>query len=286
MVSAGAGSRPSRAISTRSLPTIRNGEAAARGRSTGVGTERGGGLRGTLLVRRTRWTGSRRPSARYWPKSPRPGGRREAAGSGAADAASASVPGSRPWWFSPPPVWLSIGLVVARAGGHPARFAVFFRPARPGLHRPPLRPRQVPDDDRRGGPLRPNPLPTAAPNGVRPAGSRGHQPRRVAGAVECAPRRHEPRRSPAAAHGVPAALHAAQARRHEVRPGLTGWAQVNGRNASAGAERFALDVWYVDHRSLRLDLRILLKSIAHGSWAAGSLRRGTCDHAEIWGPDA
>lgn len=48
-----------------------------------------------------------------------------------------------------------------------------------------------------------------------------------------------------------------QARRHEVRPGITGWAQVNGRNAVSWDARFVLDVWYVDHRSLWLDLRIL-----------------------------
>lgn len=48
-----------------------------------------------------------------------------------------------------------------------------------------------------------------------------------------------------------------QARRHEVRPGITGWAQVNGRNAVSWDERFKLDVWYVDHRSLWLDIRIL-----------------------------
>jgi len=48
-----------------------------------------------------------------------------------------------------------------------------------------------------------------------------------------------------------------QARRHEVLPGLTGWAQVNGRNALAWDDRFELDVWYVDHRSVLLDLRIL-----------------------------
>lgn len=48
-----------------------------------------------------------------------------------------------------------------------------------------------------------------------------------------------------------------QARRHEVRPGITGWAQVNGRNAISWADRFALDVWYVDHHSLSLDMRIL-----------------------------
>lgn len=49
-----------------------------------------------------------------------------------------------------------------------------------------------------------------------------------------------------------------QARRHEVRPGLTGWAQVNGRNAISWEEKFELDVWYVDNRGLWLDLRILL----------------------------
>jgi len=48
-----------------------------------------------------------------------------------------------------------------------------------------------------------------------------------------------------------------QARRHEVRPGITGWAQVNGRNAQTWEERLRLDVWYVDHRSFWLDLRIL-----------------------------
>jgi len=48
-----------------------------------------------------------------------------------------------------------------------------------------------------------------------------------------------------------------QARRHEVRPGITGWAQVHGRNRQTWAERFELDVWYVDHRGLGLDIRIL-----------------------------
>lgn len=52
-----------------------------------------------------------------------------------------------------------------------------------------------------------------------------------------------------------------QMRRHEVHPGLTGWAQVNGRNALNWPARFHLDVWYVDHRSMWLDVRILLLSI-------------------------
>jgi lipopolysaccharide/colanic/teichoic acid biosynthesis glycosyltransferase len=52
-----------------------------------------------------------------------------------------------------------------------------------------------------------------------------------------------------------------QARRHEVRPGVTGWAQVNGRNAIGWAEKFALDVWYVDNRSLWLDLKIMVLTV-------------------------
>lgn len=48
-----------------------------------------------------------------------------------------------------------------------------------------------------------------------------------------------------------------QARRHDVRPGLTGWAQINGRNAISWEEKFALDVWYVDNQSLWLDIKIL-----------------------------
>jgi sugar transferase EpsL len=53
-----------------------------------------------------------------------------------------------------------------------------------------------------------------------------------------------------------------QARRHEVRPGITGWAQVNGRNAVSWDERFKMDVWYVDHRSFALDARILFKTVS------------------------
>ena len=52
-----------------------------------------------------------------------------------------------------------------------------------------------------------------------------------------------------------------QARRHDVRPGITGWAQINGRNAISWEEKFELDVWYVDNRSFWLDLKILLITI-------------------------
>ena len=52
-----------------------------------------------------------------------------------------------------------------------------------------------------------------------------------------------------------------QARRHDVKPGFSGWAQINGRNAISWEEKFRLDVWYVDHQSFRLDLRIFLLTI-------------------------
>ena len=61
---------------------------------------------------------------------------------------------------------------------------------------------------------------------------------------------------------------AAQARRHNVRPGLTGWAQVNGRNAISWEEKFAYDVWYVDNLSWRLDMNILWRT-------AGRVLRGS-----------
>ena len=53
-----------------------------------------------------------------------------------------------------------------------------------------------------------------------------------------------------------------EARRHDVRPGITGWAQVNGRNETSWDDRLAMDVWYVDNRSLWLDLRILGRTVA------------------------
>lgn len=55
---------------------------------------------------------------------------------------------------------------------------------------------------------------------------------------------------------------AEQARRHDVRPGITGWAQVNGRNAISWERKFELDVWYVDHLSFPLDVRIILLTLA------------------------
>ena len=53
-----------------------------------------------------------------------------------------------------------------------------------------------------------------------------------------------------------------QSRRHNVRPGITGWAQINGRNALSWEDKFEFDVWYVDNRSLWLDFKILLRTVA------------------------
>lgn len=53
-----------------------------------------------------------------------------------------------------------------------------------------------------------------------------------------------------------------QARRHDARPGITGWAQINGRNAISWEEKFTLDVWYVDNRSLLLDFKIILFTLS------------------------
>lgn len=52
-----------------------------------------------------------------------------------------------------------------------------------------------------------------------------------------------------------------QARRHDVKPGITGWAQVNGRNAISWEDKFAYDIWYVDNRSFFLDVKILIKTV-------------------------
>jgi lipopolysaccharide/colanic/teichoic acid biosynthesis glycosyltransferase len=65
-----------------------------------------------------------------------------------------------------------------------------------------------------------------------------------------------------------------QARRHEVRPGITGLAQVSGRNALSWPDRLALDVWYVDHRSVRLDCHILARTVRAVLWRDGISARG------------
>ncbi|MCR4442984.1 MAG: sugar transferase [Peptococcaceae bacterium] len=65
-----------------------------------------------------------------------------------------------------------------------------------------------------------------------------------------------------------------QARRHEVRPGITGWAQVNGRNDISWEEKFALDVWYVDNRSFWLDMKILWLTVLKTLKREGINQRG------------
>lgn len=77
-----------------------------------------------------------------------------------------------------------------------------------------------------------------------------------------------------------------QARRHQVRPGLTGWAQVNGRNALSWEEKFALDLWYVDNRSLLLDLRILLLTVWRVLRPSGIAAEGAATMPEFTGSPA
>jgi sugar transferase EpsL len=74
-----------------------------------------------------------------------------------------------------------------------------------------------------------------------------------------------------------------QARRHEVRPGITGWAQLHGRNTLPWEERFALDVWYVDNQSFRLDLWILLLTIWKALLQAGVREPGEGTEEEFQG---
>ena len=79
---------------------------------------------------------------------------------------------------------------------------------------------------------------------------------------------------------------AEQNRRHEVLPGITGWAQVNGRNALSWDEKFALDLWYVDHRSLFLDIRILFLTIGKTLARSGVNRSAEETMPEFTGTDA
>jgi len=73
----------------------------------------------------------------------------------------------------------------------------------------------------------------------------------------------------------------AQARRHEVKPGITGWAQVNGRNALSWEEKFKMDVWYVDQRSFWLDIRILLMTVKKVLRREGINQAGEATAAEF-----
>jgi len=76
-----------------------------------------------------------------------------------------------------------------------------------------------------------------------------------------------------------------QARRHELRPGITGWAQVNGRNAISWDEKFELDVWYVENQSSLLDLKILLMTLAKVFKQEGVSQEGQATMAKFTGSD-
>ncbi|WP_119071452.1 sugar transferase [Aggregatilinea lenta] len=76
-----------------------------------------------------------------------------------------------------------------------------------------------------------------------------------------------------------------QARRHEVRPGITGWAQINGRNALSWEEKFELDVWYVDHLCLWLDLKILTLTVWKVLRKEGISQEGYATMPEFSGPE-
>lgn len=78
----------------------------------------------------------------------------------------------------------------------------------------------------------------------------------------------------------------AQRRRHEVRPGITGWAQVNGRNALSWEKRFELDVWYVDNQSLLLDIRILMMTAVKVITRAGITEPGEATMSRFRGSEA
>jgi len=77
-----------------------------------------------------------------------------------------------------------------------------------------------------------------------------------------------------------------QARRHDVRPGITGWAQVNGRNGISWDNKFALDVYYVDHQSLLLDTKILLRTVGQVLSRRGITEQGETTSSEFMGSTA
>jgi sugar transferase EpsL len=76
-----------------------------------------------------------------------------------------------------------------------------------------------------------------------------------------------------------------QARRHDVQPGITGWAQVNGRNTLSWSEKFSLDVWYVDHAGFLLDLRILWKTLLCVVSRSGISAEGNATMPKFMGSD-
>lgn len=176
------------------------------------------------------------------------------------------------------PVLAAVAVAVAVALGRP----VFFRQVRPGLHGEPFRLikfRTMLDSvDADGQPLDDARRLTRFGRFLR-ASSLDELPELwnvLTGDMSLVgPRpllmRYLPRYSPE------------QARRHDVRPGLTGWSQVNGRNALSWPDKLALDVWYVDNRSFRLDLRILLMTVAKVVSRSGIAAEGSETMPEFLG---
>lgn len=76
-----------------------------------------------------------------------------------------------------------------------------------------------------------------------------------------------------------------QKRRHDVRPGITGWAQVNGRNAISWEEKFKYDVWYVENLSFRLDMKILYRTVAKVFKSEGISQEGNATMPKFTGPE-
>ncbi|MGB7389135.1 MAG: sugar transferase, partial [Pseudomonas neustonica] len=76
---------------------------------------------------------------------------------------------------------------------------------------------------------------------------------------------------------------AEQVRRHDVRPGITGWAQINGRNALSWEEKFKLDVWYVDNQSFWLDIKILFLTVKKVLVRDGISAEGEATMARFYG---
>lgn len=74
-----------------------------------------------------------------------------------------------------------------------------------------------------------------------------------------------------------------QARRHEIKPGITGWAQINGRNTISWEEKFKLDVWYVDHHSLWMDIKILFLTVGKVLRGEGESKSGLATTPEFMG---
>ncbi len=74
-----------------------------------------------------------------------------------------------------------------------------------------------------------------------------------------------------------------QARRHNVKPGITGWAQINGRNSISWEEKFKLDLWYVDNQSIRLDMKILIFTITQVYKSEGIHQKGHVTAEEFVG---